>query len=45
MKFEEDMTKLIEEVMTKDNLITARRAPPLPRQRRYFRSIKLKSCP
>jgi len=45
MKFEEDMTKLIEEVMTKDNLITAREGTTLAEAKKILQKHKIEKLP
>lgn len=45
MKFETDMNQLIDNVMTRENLVTAPRAPPWPRPVRSCASTRSRSCP
>ena len=45
MKFETDMNQLIDNVMTKENLVTAPEGPPWPRPRRSSGSTRSRSCP
>ena len=45
LKFEEDMTKLIADVMTKDNLITAREGTTLEEAKQILRKHKIEKLP
>ena len=45
MKFEEDLTRTIDEVMTKDNLITAREGTTLPEAKRILQAHKIEKLP
>ena len=45
MKFEEDLTRTIDEVMTKENLITAREGTTLPEAKRILQAHKIEKLP
>lgn len=45
MKFETDMNQLIDNVMTRENLVTAPEGTTLAEARRFSAGIRLRSCP
>ncbi len=43
LRFQTDSKRVVSEVMTRENLVTAPKALPLKRRKRFYNNIKLKS--